>query len=155
MKVKILYIEDEKEVREALKGFINRFASELYIAENAIIGLKLFKKYKPDIIISDINMPKMNGIDMLRNIREIDKEVIVLLTTAHRECEYFWDSIELGVNSYIFKPINLKKLKSKIEEFSIEIKAKHRIRKMETFINKLETLENIHLIKTELQNLKK
>ena len=125
MKVKtILYVEDEDLIREQLAKFLQRYCDKLYLASNGLEAQEIFDKYNPDIIISDIRMPKKNGIELVKYIKQIDIDKPVIFTTAHSESSYFLDSIELQVDGYMLKPINLqlfsKKLKAIIKHLKLQ-----------------------------------
>ena len=126
-KIKILYVEDEQEAREGLSSFIKRFAEELFVAVDGQDGLELYKKHRPDLVISDIRMPNMNGVDMVKAIKEINSKQYVIFTTAHSEKDFFMEAINMQVDGYILKPINLKLLKTKIESIidTINMKKKY------------------------------
>ena len=117
MKIKsILYVEDEDSVREQLSKFIQRFCEELYVAKDGKEGLEFYKQKSPNIVITDIKMPRMNGIDMIYAIKDINQDTPVIFTSAHSESNYFMEAIELQVEGYILKPIELKKLSSIINK---------------------------------------
>ncbi|ADN09917.1 GGDEF domain-containing response regulator [Sulfurimonas autotrophica] len=120
-KITILYVEDEDDVREGYSRALKRISAELYTAHNGIVGLELFKKYHPDIIVSDINMPKMNGLEMVRAIKEINLEVKVIFTTAHSESAYLLEAIELQVEGYLLKPVQKKALTALIKKLAKSI----------------------------------
>jgi len=122
-KISILYVEDENNVREMLGHFISRFCKNIYIAQDGEEGLELFKKHHIDIVISDIKMPKMNGIDMVGQIKKINPKQLVVFTTAHIDSEYLFKAIELQVDGYISKPVDLDKLKVQIDKCLIELAA--------------------------------
>ncbi len=111
----ILYVEDEDIIRKELGSFLQRFCETLYTAVDGKEGLELFEKYNPDIIISDIKMPNINGIEMARAIKSVDEEKPIIFTTAHSESGYTLEAIDMQVDGYILKPIELKKLKTKLE----------------------------------------
>jgi diguanylate cyclase (GGDEF)-like protein len=144
--VSILYVEDEIEIRESLGKFLQRFTDKLYIAKNGKEGLELYKKYKPDIVISDIKMPVMNGIEMLKAINEINPEQPSIFTTAHSESCFFMEAIEMQVDGYILKPINLKLLKSKIESLANIIQLKRDFQKQQLLIQEVSSLQDNLLI---------
>lgn len=100
-----LYVEDDEAIRSHLSQTLKLFFREVYVAENGKQGLELFMQHAPDMVISDIQMPKMNGLEMTRQIKALNDRVPVLLTTAYSDERYFIDSIELGVERYILKPI--------------------------------------------------
>ena len=125
--ISILYVEDEPTARESLSRFINRFCRTLYMAENGEEGLALYKEHRVDIVISDIKMPKMSGLDMVEEIKKINKDQLVIFTTAHIDSEYLFKAIELQVDGYVSKPVDLDKLKVQIEKCVIELHAKEAI----------------------------
>jgi len=112
--VKILYIEDEADTREMVTGLLQRRISNVYVATNGQEGLQLFEQYKPDIVITDLRMPVMDGLIVARAIREKDPLIQIIMTTAYSDTDYLLDAIDIGVNQYVLKPINLTKLFSAI-----------------------------------------
>lgn len=104
----VLYVEDEDMIREEVTYFLNRNIPDFHTAKNGEEGLELFHKINPDLIITDIQMPKMNGIDMLKKINK--KSVPVIVTTAYSDLDYFLKAIELQVNKFVIKPIDLMQL---------------------------------------------
>jgi len=85
MKNKILIIDDDFSIREFYKTFFMENGFDVITAEDGIVGLEYFKEQRPDIILLDISMPEKNGLDVLREIREIDEEIPVFLLTAYEE----------------------------------------------------------------------
>jgi diguanylate cyclase (GGDEF)-like protein/PAS domain S-box-containing protein len=128
--VSILYVEDENNVREMLGHFISRFCKNLYVAQDGEEGLELYMKHEIDIVISDIKMPKMNGIDMVAEMKKINPKQLVIFTTAHIDSEYLFKAIELQVDGYISKPVDLDKLKIQIDKCHIELAATDAIKKL-------------------------
>ncbi len=110
----ILLVEDEFDVRVELKRFLQRYSSNVITACNGEEGLEKFKMYKPNIVISDIKMPKMNGIDMAKEIKRDIPEQTIIFTTAHSDNHLFLKAIEMQVDGYILKSIDLILLKKKI-----------------------------------------
>ena len=106
--LKLLYVEDDKEAREATLTILSIFFQDIVIAVDGEDGLNSFTKDKFDIIITDINMPKMNGVDMIFKIREIDKDVIILVLSAYDNKVYFEQTIKAGIDGYLLKPIDLE-----------------------------------------------
>lgn len=112
----ILYIEDEEGVCKNIAEYLRRLARKVYIASDGVEGLKLYSKFKPDIIILDINMPNLNGIELTKKIREKDKKTRILVTTAHTDKEYMIDAVELIISRYLIKPFNTSKLLRALEK---------------------------------------
>jgi len=120
----LLYVEDEDGIRDQLSRFLGYFSSELYLARDGEEGLELYKKYLPDIVISDIKMPKMNGIEMAKAIKDINSKQHIVFTTAHSESGFFMDAIDLQVDGYVLKPINLDQLEEKLKNIKEHIDLK-------------------------------
>lgn len=116
----ILYVEDEDLARESLAKTLRRFFKTVLLASNGIEAYVTFKKEQLhgniDLILSDINMPKMNGIEMLEKIREEGHNTPVIYTTARSESEFLLRAIELNVNHYILKPINIEDTINRIQD---------------------------------------
>ena len=108
--LKILYIDDESLIRENAVEYLSFYCDNVYEADNGINGLETYEKFQPDIIISDIKMPKLNGIDMVKKIRQQDKKTKIILATAFLETSYLLEAIELGLVKYLIKPITANKL---------------------------------------------
>lgn len=108
--MKILYVEDEDEIRAQMSEMIELGGAEVRTACNGEEGLVRFMEERPDIVISDIRMPILDGIGMCEAIREADKEVPILFTTAFSDTDYLIRALELGANYYLIKPIRAKQL---------------------------------------------
>lgn len=113
--ITLLYVEDESSIREFLATRLKKVVKEIYVAANGEEGLALFKEYKPDLVITDISMPKMDGIEMSKNIRDIDSNVPITMLTAHDDSSFLLKAIELNITNYITKPIEKNKLFESIE----------------------------------------
>jgi YesN/AraC family two-component response regulator len=107
----VLYVEDEKSVREQTQMILKDFVKEVYLASNGEDGLKIALEKEVDIIVTDILMPGLNGIEMLKKLKnEHGKVIPAIITTAFTETEYLTDAITLKVDGFIMKPINVKDL---------------------------------------------
>lgn len=107
---KILYIEDDNYIREYINEFLKRFNSNIYLASNAEDGLEIYKKHKPDIMIVDINLPNMSGIELISQIRKNDNFTRIIISTAYTNKEFTLQAIELNITRYLVKPITSKDL---------------------------------------------
>ena len=130
----ILYVEDEKNIQEELSKLLKKFCENLYLADDGVQGLSQYNKYKPDIIISDIKMPFMDGIQMAHKIREQHNEASIIFTTAFGDAEFFQEAIELQVDGYILKPIDLDLLEKKILSIIKAHKLKEELQKKEQIL---------------------
>jgi len=142
----ILYVEDEDGVRNQLSKLLNRYSSELFIAEDGKVGFELFKQHSPDIILTDIKMPTMNGIDMVKAIKKINSEQHIIFTTAHSESKYFIDAIETHVDGYILKPINFTILKQKLEQITKQINIEKELLTQQTLMNEITQMLNLLIV---------
>ena len=123
----VLYVEDNIDISEEVSFFLKTQVKELFIAYDGIEGLEQYKKNKPDLIISDIQMPNMNGIDMIKEIRKNDSYIPIIITTAFNESEYLLDTINLQVSSYIIKPLSLKQLLFNMQRVLEPVKLKRQL----------------------------
>ncbi len=116
----LLYVEDDDNVRNELKKLLSSFFNKIYTAHDGKEGLSLYseKKDEIDIIIADINMPKLTGIEMLEEIRKLNKSIPVIFTTAYSDTKFLVDSIKLKVFEYIIKPIDIRLLMSVLGELA-------------------------------------
>ncbi len=110
--ITVLYCEDEQYLRDVTKGILETFTKKQFIAEDGAVGLEIFKKHEDeiDLIITDVNMPNMNGLDMTKEIKAINPNIPIVVATAFSNSEYLLEAIDLGVDKYVLKPINIKKL---------------------------------------------
>ncbi len=106
--VDVLYVEDNAEAREQTLKLLENFFRHITVATDGEEGLQKFSEGRFDLIFTDINMPRLNGLDMIGKIREHDHDVTVIIISAHDETDYFKRSITLGVDGYLLKPIDLK-----------------------------------------------
>jgi PAS domain S-box-containing protein len=124
----VMYVEDDNSIRESLGMIFNKVFKEVVMCVDGQDGLEKFKLYNEelntpiDAIVSDINMPKLNGLKMVAKIREENSDIPVIMTTAHGETDFFMEAIRINVSSYALKPINTPDLLSNIQKFCL---AKH------------------------------
>ena len=106
--IKVLYVEDDEVARENGIEYLENFFEQIYDASDAIIALQLYEKYQPDIIITDIQMPKLNGLEFVKRIRQKDKKTQIIIITAFCDKDYLLSAIELGLVKYLVKPVREK-----------------------------------------------
>ena len=106
--IKILYVEDDEIARENGVEYLQNFFEQIYAASDAIIALQLYEKHQPDIIITDIQMPKLNGLEFVKRIRQKDKKTQIIIITAFCDKDYLLKAIELGLVKYLVKPVKEK-----------------------------------------------
>ncbi len=102
----ILYVEDEETTQELIADILKISCKELFVASDGKEGLTLYKNKKPDIVLSDIAMPNMDGLEMSRAIKQINPEQPIALFTAFSQSSYLKQAAEIGVATYILKPLD-------------------------------------------------
>lgn len=110
LEVSVLYVEDDVSARKSVSEILGRIVRTVYVAENGMEGLEMFRKCNPDIIVTDIRMPVMSGLEMARKIREESSNKQLIVTTAYSDTDYFLAAIEVAVDQYVLKPIGHDKL---------------------------------------------
>jgi PAS domain S-box-containing protein len=113
--LKLLYVEDDDSVRTPTSKLLEKCVNELYVASNGEQGLELFKDNQPDIVVTDITMPVMDGLEMSARIRKINNYVPIIVTTAHYDTDFLIRAIEIGINHYVSKPVDFSALLDKLD----------------------------------------
>ncbi len=106
----ILLAEDEDKVRESFKRVLKLYVRDVIPAKDGLEALEIFKAKKCDIIFSDVKMPKLNGIDFIKEIRKFDKKTPIVITSAYSDRDYLLESIKLSLVEYLIKPVEESKL---------------------------------------------
>lgn len=121
--ISMLIVEDEKVIHEVLGVMIARRFPDaaLYFAENGRVGVELFRKYTPEIVITDIQMPVMDGIEMAAAIKELSAGSRFIVLTAYDHPGYYEAFTKIGFHDFIAKPIEFDKLFAAIEKCLAEI----------------------------------
>ena len=150
--IALLLVEDEIEAREMLSRMLamNYPGIKLYAGENGVAGLELFREFRPEIVMTDINMPVMNGIAMAREIKAIDPEAIVVAVTAHSDTSYLLSAVEIGIHHYVLKPLNYDELFRVIDKIVEKIMLKRlvgeqleRIRRREQQLSEAQKITHL------------
>ena len=144
--LKILYVEDNESARESTKSMLEKFFKNICIGIDGMNGLEKFKQTEYDLVITDINMPKMNGIEMIKEIRKINKNTPVLIISAYSESEYFMEAIKQNIDGYLLKPISteqfINQLSKTVEKIQLTKKNERYKKGLETQIQeRTQTLE--------------
>jgi len=115
-KITILYVEDEEFNRDELSKFFKRRTGNLIVAENGLDGLEKFKEHKPDLIITDLKMPIMDGLKMIEEIRKLGLNVPVIIISALSDSKTILKAVDIGIVKYVVKPINLRDLLNTVHD---------------------------------------
>lgn len=169
--ISILYVEDENDVRDFTSKILNPLLKKVFIAQDGEEGLKVFQENKDeiDLIVSDINMPKMDGLSMCDAIKKINSEIPIVITSAHNDTGFLKRAIDIGVNTYAMKPIDLYQLIESIIKAMEPIILKRQLielnsslkSKIEQEVNKIKSIldaqDNIIIVtnKEEITNVNK
>jgi len=111
----VLLVEDDNDSKKIMHDMLSDNFEKVFTAQNGDEGLKKFKKYNPNMVITDVFMPISDGLDMTRYIKEISKDTPVIVLSAHSEKETLLKAIDVGVDKYLIKPIMADDLLKTIE----------------------------------------
>ncbi|QKF82803.1 response regulator transcription factor [Halarcobacter ebronensis] len=114
-KSSILLAEDEDDVRNSFKKVLLLYVDKVYLAADGQEALELYDKYKPDILITDLKMPKLSGLDLIKKIREENEEIPIIVTSAYTDQNFLLESIKLSLVEYVVKPIREANLSQLLE----------------------------------------
>lgn len=114
--IKILYVEDESLIRKNGVEYLSFFSDFVYEAVDGLDGYEKYESIKPDIIICDIIMPKIDGLELIQRIRKRDKETKIIVATARLDTKFLLKAVELGLVKYITKPLEEEKILEALNE---------------------------------------
>jgi len=112
---RVMVVDDEENIREVLSNFLSDLGYEVVVATDGQDALNKFHKGEYDLIVSDLLMPSIDGLELLKRIREIDKDVIFLMITGYPSIETAVEAIKKGAYDYITKPFHMEDVKLRIE----------------------------------------
>lgn len=148
-KLSILYVEDEESAREGLKFILHNKVRKIFLAENGQVGLEKYIKYNPDIVITDIKMPFMDGIEMVKEIKKISPHSKIVYVTAHTEVDTILKAIDAGADQYIPKPISKQNLFFSLAKTTKMIMQERELNKKNMLIQLiLDSQDNIVVLET-------
>jgi len=119
--LKILYVEDDVAIADTMIMYLKKFFSDVAFASDGLMGLEVYKQDNFDIVITDLSMPKMNGLEMLKIIKELNPNQVVLITSAHSENNYLFSAIKIGIDGYIIKPYDYEQLNNELYKIAEKI----------------------------------
>ena len=123
----VLYVEDDRDVRLQLGQFLQRRVGRLLVAEDGARGLEAFRGERPQIVITDIKMPVMDGLSMAQEIRKLENEVPIIVATAFEQSDYLLRSISIGVDEYVTKPVDTERLYGRLLACAYRLRAKKQL----------------------------
>jgi len=115
--IKLLFVEDEHDLVKIISDTLSKLKANFKTAHNGQVALDIFKEDNDfDLIVTDINMPVMNGLEFIEKVREINKDINVIIMSAHTEPEYIQSAKDLGVENYLLKPFDFIKFINLVSE---------------------------------------
>jgi DNA-binding NtrC family response regulator len=153
--VTLLYVEDEVPTQELVTQFLrSKFPQlNLLLAHNGQEGLDLFEKNSPDIIVTDVFMPIIDGIQMAKKIKELNKDALIIVLSAIDEVNYILKAIDIGINNYVLKPLNMDKLFAAIERCLEKISLRDQLEQKEEYIRQMAE-DSLQVANAEIKKLK-
>jgi len=121
-KLKTLVLEDEPETNELMCSTLKNFFAEVHSATDAESAMRLFEQHSPDIIFIDIILPGKSGLDVAKEIREINPKQIIVIVSASNDMGNISDAVKIGVNNFIRKPIDTDKMLDVLKDIVADIK---------------------------------
>jgi len=118
----LLYVEDDALTQKIVKSVLHGYFKEIYIANSGLEGIELYKRELPDIILSDISMPGMNGLEMSQKIKKHNPNQHIVLFSSYSDIEYFSKAINIKIDKYILKPLNTKQMFETLDEVVNDLK---------------------------------
>ncbi len=117
----VLYVEDDAKLRDIVADYLKMLFASVVCADDGEIGLEKFQENKFDLVLTDIQMPRMNGIEMIEAIRRIQPEQEIIILTAFSESIYFMDAIRLDVSGYLIKPVDFESINQTLSRITQKI----------------------------------
>ena len=117
----VLFVEDEKELRDALKSAVSDEFEKFIVARDGDDGLKKYKKYKPDIVVTDILMPICDGLEMAQEIKKLSRETPIVVLSAFSEKKRLLKAIDIGIDKYLIKPIDPDELMETLKDIAKDL----------------------------------
>lgn len=108
--IKILFVDDEDNIRENAVSYLKRLFDEVYEAKDSYEALEILQNNKPHIMITDINIPGINGIELIRKVRQNDENIKIIVLSAYTKTDYLLEAVELNLEKYFVKPVTHDRL---------------------------------------------
>jgi PAS domain S-box-containing protein len=138
--LRVLYVEDDNETREELEVLLKNQVKGLYVANNGLDGLKFYKKHKPDIVITDIQMSGMSGLSMSADIRLMEPEQNIIILSAHNDVEYIFRAMELGIQNYLIKPVSIEQLLKQLVKIAEQLQLQAEIKRSRKLLDQYKLM---------------
>ncbi len=156
--ISVLYVEDSQESREEMLVFLNLKVKKIWTAENGLQALKTFSEVKPDLIISDLDMPQMNGIEMVKEIRKENRNVPIIIVSEKCDFNYVIQAFNSGVKHFLEKPVDFSQLEACLAGYEKDIQYEKAIVKQKNLIKAILDFQENMIVLTngkEILNVNK
>lgn len=153
--ITLLYVEDEAPIQELVAQFLRSKYPQitLLLARNGLEGLDLFTKNSPDIVVTDVRMPVIDGIQMAKKIKELNKDAIIIVLSAADDMKHILEAIDIGINNYVLKPLNMVKLFDTLERCMEKIRLRVQLKQKEEYIRRMAE-DSLQVAYAEIKQLK-
>jgi len=154
--ISILFVEDDAIIRSEISDFLNsKMFKNVYIAENGRDGFLMYQQHKPDIVLTDLTMPIMDGLDMSRVIRLTDENVPILLITSNFEKEITEAAVDIGIDGYLFKPLTLMRVEKILNKYIERILLQRKFKNKQILLEQYKNIIDISasITKTDLNGI--
>lgn len=145
----ILYVEDDPIIRNNALKVLRRRYTTVFAAEDGLSGWVLYREIKPDLVITDIKMPGMSGLELIKNIRECSSEQHILITSAYNDSDLLFDALNLAVEGYLIKPFLTDALISYIQRVLKSLKLKAEVEAYHTRLEQMVEERTHELLQSE------
>ncbi len=149
--LKVLCVEDQEFILQQLAMLVGSKVKEVFRATNGLEGLKIFKQVKPDIVITDIEMPELNGLELTKQIKSINPAIPVIITTAYNDIRHLSGAFEVGADNFLTKPVDMNRLFHLLSNYGSVLRQKRELiamqKKMENIANSMG--EGLFVINTK------
>ncbi|SCG82818.1 putative C4-dicarboxylate response regulator dctR [Proteiniborus sp. DW1] len=127
--IKVLFVEDEENAREELSRFLKRRVGKLYIGKNGMEGLNFIESHNPDMVVTDLKMPILDGLEMIKRARNMGYDGAIIVLSALSDSETILKAVDIGIVKYLVKPVDTDKLVDTMEQLASSI-LKKRLKKV-------------------------
>ena len=129
--IPLLFVEDEPVSREQISRILKSRGFSVITAENGAQGLELYRQHHPELVVSDIMMPIMSGLEMSRAIRDESSSCQIIIMTAFNDTDYLKEAIDIGINQFVLKPVIIDKFLASIDHCLRVISMHHRLEELQ------------------------
>ncbi len=112
----VLLVEDDPRLQSMLEKYLALFFEDVFVTDNTFDAYRIYEQKSPDVIYTDIELPRQNGLEFIQKIRQKESTTPIVILSAHTKNEYFTTAVELSLTAYLIKPISSQKLKESVEK---------------------------------------